>query len=711
MPYKVINSGHWVYAGTGFHDGDTVKGLVGYEADRQYSEYAQPVSVPGTYQLLANSPFTGGEGPTVHQASIYQAPSGAWVFGAGTMNWGFGLDDFNLSSEPITDARIQKMTQNILDVFSAGAASGFSLAAGPGSQAVNPTGAASYTVTVSGTGGFDGEVTLGVTGLPADTTASFTPNPTTNTSTLNVVTGTGTPAGTYPLTITGVNGETSHNTSVNLVVQIQEFSPGISPATRTVPQGGNTTFGLSVNPSGGFNSAVTFSVDGLPSGATGTFSQNPTAGATTLTVSTTLATPSGTYPLTITGTGGSLTHSVGATLTVSSSTNIITVTAPNTAVSWKATAKQNITFTHNLGTGKQVNIDVSRDGGTNWSRITTFTTTSATTGTYSWTVTGPATAAARIRIEAAANTTVNDTSDVDFNIVNPTITVTAPNTATSWQAGVSKNITFSHTMGTGQPVSIELSRDGGSTWGPIGSMTTTSSTSGTFAWVVTGPTTTAAQVRVKWATDAAVTDTSDVNFTITPRTKVSAPNTAVTWAAGSTRTVSWTHNLGLGGLVDIAFSPDNGTSWWAVTANVASSAATSGSTTIVMPLTQTTQALIRVSPAGDPSTGDASNVPFTLVAPTLAVTAPNTNVSWTVGTTQSLKWSHNLGKLEPMKVEIARDGVNFNEVINASVLNTADTSTTLSWVVTGPATNTAKIRVTWINGGLSDDSNVTFRIK
>jgi hypothetical protein len=45
------------------------------------------------------------------------------------------------------------------------------------------------------------------------------------------------------------------------------------------------------------------------------------------------------------------------------------------------------------------------------------------------------------------------------------------------------------------------------------------------------------------------------------------------------------------------------------------------------------------------------------------------------------------------------------------VLNTADTSTTLSWVVTGPATNTAKIRVTWINGGLSDDSNVTFRIK
>jgi hypothetical protein len=711
MPYKVINSGHWVYAGTGFHDGDTVKGLVGYEADRQYSEYAQPVSVPGTYQLLANSPFNGGEGPTVHQSSIYQAPSGAWVFGAGTMNWGFGLDDFNLSSEPITDARIQKMTQNILDAFSAGAAAGFSLAAGPGSQAVNPTGSASYTVTVSGTGGFNGEVTLSVAGLPADTTATFTPNPTTNTSTLNVVTGAGTPAGTYPLTITGVNGETSHDTSVNLVVQIQEFAPSISPATRTVPQSGNTTFALNVNPSGGFNSAVTFSVDGLPAGATGTFSPNPTTGATTLTVTSTLGTTSGTYPLTITGTGGGLTHTVGASLTISSSTGVVTVTAPNTAVSWKATAKQNITFTHNLGVGKQVNIDVSRDGGGSWNRITTFTTTSATSGSYPWTITGPATPTARIRVEAAENNTVNDVSDVDFTIVNPTITVTAPNTATSWQAGVSKNITFSHTMGTGQPVNIELSRDGGGTWSPIGSMTTTSSTSGTFAWVVTGPTTSAAQVRVKWATDSVVSDTSDVNFTITPRTKVSAPNTAVSWAAGSMRTVSWTHNLGVGGLVDIAFSADNGATWSVVTSNVPSSAATTGSTVVAMPLTQTTQARIRVTPSADPTSGDASDVSFTVAAPTLTVTAPNTNVAWTVGTTQSLKWSHNLGKLEPMKVEIARDGVNYTETINASVLNTADTSTTLSWVVTGPVTSTAKIRVTWINGGLSDDSNVAFRIR
>ena len=34
FPYVVTNSGNWVYAGTGFRDGDSVPGMVGYEADR-----------------------------------------------------------------------------------------------------------------------------------------------------------------------------------------------------------------------------------------------------------------------------------------------------------------------------------------------------------------------------------------------------------------------------------------------------------------------------------------------------------------------------------------------------------------------------------------------------------------------------------------------------------------------------------------------------
>jgi len=117
-PYVVTNSGHWVYAGTGFRDGDSVPGLVGYEADRSFSQYAQPNAVSGTYTLLSRSPFTGSRGaPDYANSTIYQAPSGAWVFAAGTLNWSLALDKLVGWSSLEPDPRIQRTTANILDRF------------------------------------------------------------------------------------------------------------------------------------------------------------------------------------------------------------------------------------------------------------------------------------------------------------------------------------------------------------------------------------------------------------------------------------------------------------------------------------------------------------------------------------------------------------------------------------------------------------------
>lgn len=263
----------------------------------------------------------------------------------------------------------------------------------------------------------------------------------------------------------------------------------------------------------------------------------------------------------------------------------------------------------------------------------------------------------------------------------------------------------------GQAVNIEVSRDAGATWSPVSTFTTTSATSGTYSWTVSAPPTNQARIRVSWTADPLVTDTSNVNFAILPRTTVTAPNTAVVYGAGSTRLITWSHNLGVGGLVDIAFSPDNGITWASLALGVASSTATTGTYTAPMPATVTTQALIRVSPSSDPSLGDVSNVPFTLASPTVTVTAPNTNVSWAVGTTQLIRWNHNLGTRDSVRIEIARDGVNYTEVIADSAVNTANTSSTFSWVVTGPTTTTARIRVTWVaNGAVTDASNVTFRV-
>jgi len=110
----VQNSSNWVYTGTGVLDGDSIPGMVGYEMDGIWSIFPAPNAIGGTYVLLSASPYTDVDGVTQKTAiaSIYQAPSAAWVFGAGTTSWAWGLD-----LDGTADPRIQRITSNVLDRF------------------------------------------------------------------------------------------------------------------------------------------------------------------------------------------------------------------------------------------------------------------------------------------------------------------------------------------------------------------------------------------------------------------------------------------------------------------------------------------------------------------------------------------------------------------------------------------------------------------
>src|SRR5438552_3704451 len=116
-PYVVANSSSWVYAGTGLADGTSIPRILGYQMDASMSGFPLPTSVAGTYQVLSQSPFTDSGGATVTaNSSIYQAPSGAWVFGAGTTSWAWGLVD---DGDGFVDPRIQQTTANLLQRFGA----------------------------------------------------------------------------------------------------------------------------------------------------------------------------------------------------------------------------------------------------------------------------------------------------------------------------------------------------------------------------------------------------------------------------------------------------------------------------------------------------------------------------------------------------------------------------------------------------------------
>jgi len=96
----------------------------------------------------------------------------------------------------------------------------FSISATPSSQIVVQTTSTSYSVAVSSLNGFSGTVSLNVSGLPSDATASFS-NPLvtgSGSSTLTVTPAMSTPPGTYTLTITGTSGGLSHSVNVTLTV-------------------------------------------------------------------------------------------------------------------------------------------------------------------------------------------------------------------------------------------------------------------------------------------------------------------------------------------------------------------------------------------------------------------------------------------------------------------------------------------------------------
>ena len=222
-----------------------------------------------------------------------------------------------------TSGALSHTTAATLVVQAQAPPAGFSVGVSPSSTTVTAGTSASYSVTVSTTGGFPGTVNLSQSGLPNGT---FTPGSVTGGggSTLTVATGSIAP-GTYPFTITGTSGATTHSASATLVVQAAppppqgDFSISATPTSRFVLEPATTSYTVKITPTNGFDGQVSLSATGFVPGVTGSFAPNPGTSTSTFTVqvSGVKATRTGTrVTLTITGTSGSLSHSATVTLIV-----------------------------------------------------------------------------------------------------------------------------------------------------------------------------------------------------------------------------------------------------------------------------------------------------------------------------------------------------------------------------------------------------------
>jgi hypothetical protein len=126
------------------------------------------------------------------------------------------------------------------------------------------------------------------------------------------------PPGYYMLFLLNSSGVPSVASFIQVTAAPPDFSISGTPSSKTVPAGGGASYTLNVAATNGFDGNVSFSVTGLPSGATPTFTPVSLfgSGSSTLAVATSSSTPAGSYPLTITATSGSLTHSTQVTLVV-----------------------------------------------------------------------------------------------------------------------------------------------------------------------------------------------------------------------------------------------------------------------------------------------------------------------------------------------------------------------------------------------------------
>ena len=103
-PWTVQNARDPLYAGTGLQEGDTIAQLVGYEYDRTFN-----LDTPSPVTIVSHSPIVDAEGrPSFQQATYYRAPSGSFVFGAGSIYYSRFVDGAQ------RDPRVERMTANAL---------------------------------------------------------------------------------------------------------------------------------------------------------------------------------------------------------------------------------------------------------------------------------------------------------------------------------------------------------------------------------------------------------------------------------------------------------------------------------------------------------------------------------------------------------------------------------------------------------------------
>jgi VCBS repeat-containing protein len=441
----------------------------------------------------------------------------------------------------------------------------FLFSASPSIQSVPVGGVTSFGVYTLGMFGFTGDESLSVTGVPPGATSTFVGSSIhgTGASELRIQTSNATPAIDYSLRVTGSSQGLTRNT--NLILRVTDFSVAASPASQTITTNGTATYAIAITALTQFDSDVTLSVAGLPSGATAAFSTcnaNPctitglAAGSanSTLTISTSSNTSPGNYAPTITATGQGITHPTSIGLNVvdfslSVAPGSQTILAGGTATYNAFTAALNgfsgsiALSVAGLPSGTTASFSPSSLNGSSSSSLSVVTSSSTPGGNYQLTITG------------ASGTDMHSVT-VILAVQNFTLSATPSSQSVSAGGCASYTVTVVAQNGFSGPVTISLSGLPSSASASFNPSSINGSGSSTLTVCTSNATSAGVYMLTITGSSGNLTQTTTVNIVVGIDFQVSiAPTSQTVTVGGSTSyTVTITPVNGFSGVVSLSVS-------------------------------------------------------------------------------------------------------------------------------------------------------------
>ena len=291
-------------------------------------------------------------------------------------------------------------------------------------------------------------------------------------------------------------------------------------------------------------------------------------------------------------------------------TRSVHLTSPNGGEIWAMGDPQDITWTSQGMDAESLRIELKRSFPAGiWEPLVIR---APNTGSFTWNVAGTASNTARIRILGTQHTTVIDTSDAGFVLtaggVNPTLTVVAPDGGENWAVSSVQEIRWA-SASMAENVKIELNRNYPNGLWEL--LVASAVNDGVHPWTVTGPTTSAARVRISGTVSVDVVDSSIANFTISSSggsgtLTVLEPNGGETWVVGTGHTFRWTTS-GFSENVKIQINRMYPGGYWIT---IISSTPNDGTHNWIVTPSASTHARVRIIGATSAAIGDTSDSDF-----------------------------------------------------------------------------------------------------